>query len=442
MTTKQARRILLACLVTASTTSATGCASRGMSLASMNPFSKKSDSGEPGMMSSAGQAFASTTNGAKNAFMTVGSKTKSAMSGTGRSIAGVFGRDDATVDGKKLAEDDPLRLDAKEGEIGSEVFVANGQLWESTGNFPKAMDSYSKAIAANEKDSAALASMARLHFRQGNHKDAATYFQRALSEKPSDAGIHNDLGLTLSRLGQHDAAIKEVQTALQIAPRTSRYVNNLASVQFEAGNSAGAMATLSQANQPAVAHFNMAYLHYRKGDVAQAKTQLTAAMQYESKADTDAAIKRAVDRSRDMLVQIDSVTPSATPTAPALPGASTSPQTRIAQAPVAKPSYVAPKFPGAIPGGVQNVSATAQSKMAGAANVTAPSTAQPGPAVSTNTVATPVSAVLPQLPKATPASAAATAPSQPTNSQPASSQPANSKPASNGMFTLPPGFGG
>ena len=46
--------------------------------------------------------------------------------------------------GQAIAAEDPLLLNNKPGSVGPEVFVANGQLWESTGNFDRAMDNYSK----------------------------------------------------------------------------------------------------------------------------------------------------------------------------------------------------------------------------------------------------------------------------------------------------------
>lgn len=336
--TTRKRRATLWCLLLAGTISTTGCSTGGMSLASMNPFSKSS-SGVGASDSAATRALVATTEGTKNVFKTVSHSTKSAFDKSSGAIAGVFGRQDASVDGEVLAEDDPLSLHNKPDSIGPEVYVANGQLWESTGNFGKAIESYNKALATDPKNAPALASIARLHFRQDDHAASTEFFRKAIALTPEDAGLHNDLGLTLSRTGQHGAAAQSIQRALQLAPGTSRYVNNLASVQFESGNTAAAFQTLAKTNQPAVAHFNMAYLHYRKGQVGQAKEQLSRAMSFESQAATDAAVKRAVDRSKEMLAQIDA---SGAPAGlPAQPGA-TNPRARIAQTPGATRSYQVP----------------------------------------------------------------------------------------------------
>lgn len=233
------------------------------------------------------------------------------------------------------AQHDPLALDNSPEKLEPDVFVANGQLWESTGNLTKAMESYQKALSTSPDHEPALTSVARLHFRESNYPKAAEFFQKSISKKPNDAALFNDLGLTLSKLGQHDLAAQTLQRALQIAPGTSRYANNLASVHFESGKSDEALKVLQANNKPAVAHFNMAFLHYKKGQVAQAQTQLNQSLAHEKDASADPATKRAIDRSREMLAQIGPA--SAAPSAPAGPtgpiGPAAGPAATIAAAP-------------------------------------------------------------------------------------------------------------
>jgi Tfp pilus assembly protein PilF len=247
----------------------------------------------------------------------MGATAKSALGKTTNAVAGVFSRNDDAEDGG--ASTDPLSLSNKPKSVGPEVFVANGQLWESTGDYGKAMESYTKALENEPNNAPALTSIARLHFRQGKHKQAVEFFQRAIAQNPEDAGLHNDLGLTLSKLGDHAAATKSLQKSLELAPGTSRYANNLASVSFEAGDSSSAYQVLAKNNKPAVAHFNMAYLHFKNGQMSEAKGHLGQALRYEPQASGDDAVERAVERSRDMLAQIDA---SMAPIAQAAPHAS------------------------------------------------------------------------------------------------------------------------
>jgi len=76
-------------------------------------------------------------------------------------------------------------------------------------------------------------------------------------------------------------------------------------VRYDAGDAEGALAVLTEHNKPAVAHFNMAYLHFRAGNYVAARAQLQEVVKYEPQAASDTAIAQAVSRSREMLTQID-----------------------------------------------------------------------------------------------------------------------------------------
>ncbi|MEM8667402.1 MAG: tetratricopeptide repeat protein [Planctomycetota bacterium] len=306
MTVKPAnhvRRILLASLIAGTGTLSTGCTTSGFSMASLNPFSKSVATPGPGVQTTFTDSIANKTQGASNQVKSVGMTAESAWSKTKNAVAGVFSPKESA---EGVAENDPLSLANMPTNIGPEVYVAQGQLWESTGDFTKAMESYAKALENEASNGPALASIARLHFRQGNHKQAAEYFQQATQQSPEDAGLHNDLGLTYSRMGNHAAASQSLQRALEIKPGTSRYANNLASVKFQAGEKDSAYNVLAANNKPAVAHFNMAYLHFKNGQMLEAKNHLGQAMQSQPQAASDAAVQRAVDRSRDLMAKIDS----------------------------------------------------------------------------------------------------------------------------------------
>jgi Tetratricopeptide repeat len=196
------RRTLAGMIASTTLIMTTGCSTGGMSLASMNPFAKSATTAtaatEPSMGAKISESFASTATGARNQLSTVGSTAKSAAGKTKATLTGFFKKSD-TAPTNEISKTDPLSLENKPASIGPEVFVANGQLWESTGNFPKAMESYSKALESEPNNGPALTSIARLHFRQENYAQAAEFFQKAIQKSPEDAGLFNDLGLTLSK---------------------------------------------------------------------------------------------------------------------------------------------------------------------------------------------------------------------------------------------------
>lgn len=411
--TNNTRRALLIALLASSTAVAsTGCSSSGFSMASMNPFSKATPAiGEAGGKPGITDSIAAGAAGAGQKMRSAGTSAKGMIGKTTTAVAGVFRRDTPDAD-TVVDKTDPLRLDNRPDKVDPEVFVANGQLWESTGDMTKAMESYTRALEANSKHPPALTSLARLHFRQGNLPQAVSYFERALVEKPQDAGLHNDLGLTLSKLGKQPAAVTSLEKALQLAPGTSRYANNLASVRFESGNPNSALMVLMQNNKPAVAHFNMAYLHFKKGQMPQAQNHLGEAMKFEPQAGTDPATSRAIERSREMLVRIQGTQPSSNPNFPSNTGAiaSTMPKKTTVGGPIAgntmtgntlasQPAYAAP---------AQQTSstATAATNMGPAMASITPPTQPATPQVSAKTTQPTMVAAVPPAKSAGPAAAA------------------------------------
>lgn len=399
-------------------------------MASMNPFAKSSPSTfESTPMA---ESVASSESGAGSQVKAVAVSTKNAIGKTATAMTSVFRRksEDAV---ETPDEVDPLRLDNKPDKVNAEVFVANGQLWESTGDFGKAMESYTKALESTPNHPQALNNIARLHFTQGNLPQAAKTFQSAITQTPNDAGLYNDLGLTLSKMGNHSGAIATLEKALQLAPGTSRYANNLATVKFESGDPASAMQVLAQNNKPAVAHFNMAYLHFKSGQLPQARAQISAALKFESQAGGDVAVGRAIERSREMLAQIDAssgTVAQASPQAsqPVAQYAATAPQPSVQQ--TGRPADAANL-------GVANVSAASPIGPATAA-ITAPPKPT-GQVKSVDVVAepgTPSKASWSQAwnpnwqqESSAPASTPETKAIRPTESTPAATKPVESKPA-------------
>ncbi|MCO8125273.1 tetratricopeptide repeat protein [Stieleria sp. TO1_6] len=243
-------------------------------------------------------------NGPKNVGSSIAGGAKNAAVKSRDKVAGWFGKGNDSGSGAPVGDaTDPVSL-AHKAEVTPEVFVANGRLWESTGNFEKAMESYAKALESSPNDPAALSNIARLHFRQNNHEKAAEYFGKAIKVNPEDAGLYNDLGLTLSKLGNHGAAATTIEQALRLSPGSSRYANNLASVKFESGDPNGALEVLVNNNKPAVAHFNMAYLHYKHRQNSEATRHLNQSLACQTDGETDPATKRAIERSRELLAQM------------------------------------------------------------------------------------------------------------------------------------------
>ncbi len=401
------RNALTAFLVGCTSISSVGCATGGMSLASLNPFKKASSTvsatpEEPGVSAK----LAAMRQTATGQVSSMGMATKNAVSKTKNGITGLFtGKKTATdANGNAVTADDPTRLDTP-ASAGPDVFVAQGQLWETTGDFTKAMQSYTRALETEPKNAGALASIARLHFRQEQYQPAADYFKRAIEQNPNDAGLHNDYGLTQAKLGDMAGATQSISKALTLSPGTSRFANNLANVKYDSGDSQGALAVLMQHNKPAVAHFNMAFLHYKAGKLPEAKTHLSEVVKYEPQAASDSAVGKAVARSKEMLATIEG------------------PATRIAQA--APQAYAAAN---------QVMNAFQQPTQQPTA--TAPATSPVAPPTTQATAVLPAQqGVTPWVPPTTTPAAKSTATSPAATTPSATPAPTGQTP-----YTLPPSF--
>jgi len=314
------RQVLFTSLVVGTTVTMTGCTSGGFSLSSINPFSKQ----EPVVDQTPGisEAIAASAEGTKSQLASFGGNAKKAFSKTTNAVTGAFRfGEEKTVE--EEVNSDPLSLANTPASVGPEVYVANGRLWESTGDNTKAMESYGKALQSAPGNPDALASIARLHLRQGNQQQAVQYFQQAIAGAPEDALLYNELGLALNTAGDYPQSVAALEKSLELAPGTSKYANSLASVRFGGGEAMAAYQVLLANNKPAIANYNMAYLLYSNGQVTGARGYLNQALQSQQEGVADPAVKLAVDRSRSLLTQID---------AQLGPGAQPAPQATIAQA--------------------------------------------------------------------------------------------------------------
>ncbi len=249
----------------------TGCASMS-SPKSLWPFGKKaSESTAPstGFASSLSNAG----KGVVGQFQSMGTAVKSAAGKAKTAVIAPF----ATTE----KSDDPTSLSNMPSSIGPEVFVANGQLSETQGNFTKALDNYTKALEIEPNNLSALLSTARLYDRQGQSAQATEFFQKAIKTKPDDAALYNEMGLAMSKAGKPADAESTFQKAIALDPTNSRYRNNLAGLMVNNGRSDEAVKQLEQVFSPAVANYNVAYMHATNQNIAAAQQHLQSALQID-----------------------------------------------------------------------------------------------------------------------------------------------------------------
>lgn len=159
-----------------------------------------------------------------------------------------------------------------------ELWVTQGQAAELKGNYPSALDLYTKALQQEPNNVPALQSTARLYSRQEQHATALEFYQRVINVAPT-AGHYAELSDCQHKAGRTNEAQASIQKAIELEPGVARYRNNLAAILVSVGRSDEAVNQLQQIFPPAVANYNVAYLHFSNKNMAAAQQHLTLALQ-------------------------------------------------------------------------------------------------------------------------------------------------------------------
>lgn len=213
------------------------------------------------------------------------------------------------------------------GNLGPELYVAQGQLYESSGQYPKALDFYSKALVADPNHAAALASLARLHKRQDDCVKAIEYYQRASAASPADVRLICELAECQKASGQSPQALESYRKALLLDPQNRESRHGIAGLLLAEGKDTEALEVVGQGESPAMAHYQIAYLHFSRQDLARSQASLQQALQLDPNLQPARQLLEQIQGSSMVqqgrqvyqAIQPWMASPSATPTASAVP---------------------------------------------------------------------------------------------------------------------------
>lgn len=224
---------------------------------------------------SMGASLASTGQSVKNQISSVGSAVSSAYSKTKTAIAAPFTPASSssmeTTDGETKSGSNPL-------SIAPEILVAQGNYFESQGNYSKALDSYSRALETEPKNAVALLSMARLYDRQQDTAKSIDFYQKTIQAAPTNADASMELGKVYAKSGDLVSAQQHLRKAVELQPSNKSYRHALAGAMLDAGDTSGSMAELAQSETPAMAQYQMAYLHFQRKNIPATQQHLTEAL--------------------------------------------------------------------------------------------------------------------------------------------------------------------
>jgi Flp pilus assembly protein TadD len=211
-----------------------------------------------GQLSTVGTAFNSAYGKAKEAITSPFTANPSADQSTGATLAAT----------------------PKPNSINPEVYVMTGQLNESTGDYKKALDSYSKALEIEPKNAAALVATARLYDRLNERDKAISFYQKCIEVSPT-ASTLAELGNLHAKAGNLNAAREELQKAVALEPKNASHHTALAGVLLDLGQEDKAMEELMNSHTPAMANYQMAYLHFARKNVPGAQQYAGTALQMD-----------------------------------------------------------------------------------------------------------------------------------------------------------------
>ncbi len=236
------------------------------------------------------------------------SKSAASLSSTGQGVGGQVKSMGSTVSsamgkaknfvmtpfGNSNDSSDPTSLSNMPTSLGPEIWITNGQLYETQGKQAKAMENYVKALEVEPNSEAALMSIGRLHARQQQYMEAEKYFTRALAVKPQ-ADTFNEIAMLQQKQGRIAESQASLFKAIQLEPANVRYRNNLAGVLVSSGQSDAAVQQLQQVHSVAEANYNVAFLHFSNQNLPAAQQYLQLALQADPN----------LTRARDLLDKIN-----------------------------------------------------------------------------------------------------------------------------------------
>ena len=268
------RRVLLASAALGGASYLPGCSSTPGARPSIWP-TKTIDASATGAGTGVTGTIASTSKAVKGQFSSMGTAVSSAYGKAKTAITSPFSASDSPTSDPAIAA-----TPGAKPTIGPELYVMNGQLHESQGNYTKAIDSFSKALEIEPKNPAALLSTARLYERQNEKEKAVQFYQKAAEVAPN-AAVFADLGNLQARNGNLVAAKDQLQKAVNLDSKNTTYRSALAGVLLDSGNTDSAMSELMQVNSPAMANYQMAYLHFARKNVPATQQYLGNALQID-----------------------------------------------------------------------------------------------------------------------------------------------------------------
>ncbi len=173
--------------------------------------------------------------------------------------------------------------DAESPKVYPETYLAAGRLFESHGQFEKAIVQYRKAIAVNHSYVEAHHRLGLLWSLLSRREEAIDALSRAVQLAPDDAMLRNNLGFELLLAGRFPEAEVQLEKALTLQPVFARAHVNRALLESKLGRFDEALAHFQAALPAAEAYYNLGLMYRSHKRFDQAAASFAKALELNPK---------------------------------------------------------------------------------------------------------------------------------------------------------------
>lgn len=163
---------------------------------------------------------------------------------------------------REVVTKDPKVIDA---------WVMMGNEYSRLRDFPRAADSFKRALALKPDYDLAVFNLANVYRTMGKDDEAMVGYRRLLTLDPANAQAHQELAQVLVDRGKLDEAQRELTRALELSPAMAAARNTLGALRLKQGDLEGGereiRAALQQKADLRLAHFNLAIACEQRGDL-------------------------------------------------------------------------------------------------------------------------------------------------------------------------------
>ncbi len=149
---------------------------------------------------------------------------------------------------------------------------------EQLGNLIVARENYEKALGENNKSVDAVLGLARINHLSDRKLEAEQGFQKALRMAPNNPDALDAIGQFYISQDQLDKGTDYLKQAVLAAPTDDTYRFNLAVAYARKGEIESARSHFMQTVGNAEAHYNLGYILFEDGKLAQAKREFQQAV--------------------------------------------------------------------------------------------------------------------------------------------------------------------